>query len=415
MPPIYLSAPDDAEAAIEILRMQQEIQSVLLLQEVAKAWLHKRKAAQEEAEENAAAEAQRAADYAVAGASRGWEQERAPKQAPPSPTSSAASGPQSMQVWVRDSETGDPEVQEILRDPQMRAILRDMQTDPEKAKAVLSDPAIAAKLQKLFEAGMLGVGEDPDASPDEEEEAEDGPLPFTIRNLDTGEATAVPLDDDDGAGGSTLSPRLASKLSFGELQPNTAAWDACKNECRGVLEKLASKSTLSFRSYQLCVWQVRRRRLALISACAEPMPPACRLLHSLPLLAPCSLLPPRLTLRLTPAGATHGRSGTSSPRMTRCATSSSTVSGGRQVRPSASPSRRCSSLALMTRPNSSCSARAARIPSSPSRPRHAPSGSRRFRCSRAARPRSRCAAIRRRRRASGRASARASSDAIESE
>jgi len=61
------------------------------------------------------------------------------------------------------------------------------------------------------------------------------------------------LTEGDGP----LPPELRSKLSFGALQPHTSAWEASKAECCGVLEKLASRSTLSFRSYELCVWQER--------------------------------------------------------------------------------------------------------------------------------------------------------------
>ena len=191
MPPIYQSAPDDADALIEIEQMRLEITSVLKLQECAQVWLRRVREKQEEADKNAAAEAQRAIDYALAGASRGWE---------------------------RPASIDDPEL-----------------------------------------------------SPDEED---DGTI-FNIRNLDTGEATAVPLGDEyDSAAPGALSPMLASKLSFGELQPHSEAWDACKVECRGLLEKLASKSTLSFRSYQLCVWQVRRARTLTLARTHTALPNA---------------------------------------------------------------------------------------------------------------------------------------------
>jgi hypothetical protein len=91
----------------------------------------------------------------------------------------------------------------------------------------------------------------PEEEPPNPEEA------FVIRNLDTGEVTSVALHGREGTSGGELPPTLYSKLSFGALQPHTPAWDAAKADCRGVLEKLASKSTLSFRSYQLCVWQER--------------------------------------------------------------------------------------------------------------------------------------------------------------
>eukprot|EP00962_Isochrysis_galbana_P036032 scaffold12388_cov122-Isochrysis_galbana.AAC.2 len=51
----------------------------------------------------------------------------------------------------------DPEILAILGDPQMRSILGEMQSDPKKAKAVMNDPSISAKLQKLIAAGVLQV------------------------------------------------------------------------------------------------------------------------------------------------------------------------------------------------------------------------------------------------------------------
>ena len=51
----------------------------------------------------------------------------------------------------------DPEIQQILGDPQMRSILNEMQSDPKKAQAAMNDPSISAKLQKLIAAGVLQV------------------------------------------------------------------------------------------------------------------------------------------------------------------------------------------------------------------------------------------------------------------
>jgi len=73
---------------------------------------------------------------------------------------------------------------------------------------------------------------------------------FVIKNLDTGEAVSVEL-------GSGTEPGKDLKLSFGTLQQNPQAWEALKADSKGLLEKLASSTTLSFRSYQLCVWQER--------------------------------------------------------------------------------------------------------------------------------------------------------------
>jgi len=89
--------------------------------------------------------------------------------------------------------------------------------------------------------------------------------PFTIRNLDTGEEVVITLDAADldpdpqlrPVSKSDLDPHLRSKLSFGTLQQNPQAWEALKAESKGLLEKLASNTTIAFRSYQLCVWQER--------------------------------------------------------------------------------------------------------------------------------------------------------------
>ena len=51
--------------------------------------------------------------------------------------------------------------------------------------------------------------------------------------------------------------KVHGMLSFGTLQQNPQAWEALKSDSKGLLEKLASSTTLSFRSYQLCVWQER--------------------------------------------------------------------------------------------------------------------------------------------------------------
>ena len=67
---------------------------------------------------------------------------------------------------------------------------------------------------------------------------------FRVRNLDTGEVVEVTLEE-----ATSLAPSSVPRAS--------AAWAALKEESRGLLEKLASAKTLSFRSYQLCVWQER--------------------------------------------------------------------------------------------------------------------------------------------------------------
>jgi len=51
----------------------------------------------------------------------------------------------------------DPEVQQIMSDPVMRKILEDMQSDPKAASEHLKNPVVAAKIQKLINAGILRV------------------------------------------------------------------------------------------------------------------------------------------------------------------------------------------------------------------------------------------------------------------
>jgi len=51
----------------------------------------------------------------------------------------------------------DPEIQQILHDPMINAALEDMQRDPGATRRVMSDPVIAAKIQKLIAAGVLAV------------------------------------------------------------------------------------------------------------------------------------------------------------------------------------------------------------------------------------------------------------------
>ncbi|EOD23633.1 hypothetical protein EMIHUDRAFT_457941, partial [Emiliania huxleyi CCMP1516] len=75
-----------------------------------------------------------------------------------------------------------------------------------------------------------------------------------MRNLDTGEA--VVLDVPRGRAEEEEGRERAS-AALSSLITNSGEWEAIKREARGVLEKLASAKTLSFRSYQLCVWQER--------------------------------------------------------------------------------------------------------------------------------------------------------------
>lgn len=58
---------------------------------------------------------------------------------------------------VRKRAAADPEVQEILGDPGMRMILEQMQNDPQALRDHLKNPAIAQKIQKLIDVGVIGV------------------------------------------------------------------------------------------------------------------------------------------------------------------------------------------------------------------------------------------------------------------
>lgn len=58
---------------------------------------------------------------------------------------------------VLKNAMGDPEVQQILKDPAMRLILEQMQNDPNAVKEHLQNPAIADKIMKLMESGVIQI------------------------------------------------------------------------------------------------------------------------------------------------------------------------------------------------------------------------------------------------------------------
>jgi len=58
---------------------------------------------------------------------------------------------------VRKRAMNDPEVQQILGDPAMRMILEQMQSDPKAVAEHLKNPQVAAKIEKLMEAGLIGI------------------------------------------------------------------------------------------------------------------------------------------------------------------------------------------------------------------------------------------------------------------
>lgn len=59
------------------------------------------------------------------------------------------------EVWKK--AMGDPEVQNILKDPAMRMILEQMQSDPKAVQEHLKNPQIASKIQKLLESGIIQI------------------------------------------------------------------------------------------------------------------------------------------------------------------------------------------------------------------------------------------------------------------
>lgn len=59
------------------------------------------------------------------------------------------------EVWK--NAMSDPEVQQILKDPAMRMILEQMQSDPNAVKDHLKNPAIADKIMKLLESGIIQI------------------------------------------------------------------------------------------------------------------------------------------------------------------------------------------------------------------------------------------------------------------
>mmetsp|Transcript_51248 Transcript_51248/g.111400 ORF Transcript_51248/g.111400 Transcript_51248/m.111400 type:complete len:304 (+) Transcript_51248:251-1162(+) len=77
------------------------------------------------------------------------------------------------------------------------------------------------------------------------------PSIFTVRNLDTGEIVEIDMLSEQ-----QLSAHRPA-IPTGTLRANSDEWRALKADSKGLLEKLASAKTVSFRSYQLCVWQER--------------------------------------------------------------------------------------------------------------------------------------------------------------
>jgi len=58
---------------------------------------------------------------------------------------------------TKEKAINDPEIQAILADPAMRMILEQMTQDPKAVREHLKNPAIAEKISKLLEAGVIGM------------------------------------------------------------------------------------------------------------------------------------------------------------------------------------------------------------------------------------------------------------------
>ena len=52
----------------------------------------------------------------------------------------------------------DPEIQEIMNTPEVRNALNDLQTNPQAINNIMKNPHLAKKIEKLIQAGILGMG-----------------------------------------------------------------------------------------------------------------------------------------------------------------------------------------------------------------------------------------------------------------
>jgi len=58
---------------------------------------------------------------------------------------------------VKKRAMADPEIQQIVADPAMQMILEQMQNDPSALSEHMQNPAIAQKIMKLREVGLISV------------------------------------------------------------------------------------------------------------------------------------------------------------------------------------------------------------------------------------------------------------------
>ena len=52
----------------------------------------------------------------------------------------------------------DPEIQSILNTPEVRNALNDLQSDPKSIQNIMKNPSLAQKIDKLIQAGVIGMG-----------------------------------------------------------------------------------------------------------------------------------------------------------------------------------------------------------------------------------------------------------------
>lgn len=52
----------------------------------------------------------------------------------------------------------DPEIQQILNTPEVRNALAELERDPKAVQNILKDQSLAAKIDKLIQAGVLKMG-----------------------------------------------------------------------------------------------------------------------------------------------------------------------------------------------------------------------------------------------------------------
>lgn len=50
----------------------------------------------------------------------------------------------------------DPEIQKILQTPEVANALQDLQKNPQAIQNIMKDPNLAAQINKLIQAGVIG-------------------------------------------------------------------------------------------------------------------------------------------------------------------------------------------------------------------------------------------------------------------